>query len=126
MMLASYNFFLPALGLVLSAAAGPFDPDFYNTVAEIYSGDGCTESSLVWADPIFGRGGHCQPLDRNNNTPDILSYKVTYNFPECHATLYTDDKCLTEAFPAIINTCLRAPGSTPFVAAVVECPFSDP
>ena len=75
---------LPLFGLVLPATAGPSDPDFYNTVANIYSGDGCAESSLVWADPIFGRGGHCQPLDRNNNTPDILSYMVTYNFPECH------------------------------------------
>ncbi|KAK8106343.1 hypothetical protein PG999_009702 [Apiospora kogelbergensis] len=117
---------LPLFGLVLPATAGPSDPDFYNTVANIYSGDGCAESSLVWADPIFGRGGHCQPLDRNNNTPDILSYMVTYNFPECHATLYADDNCLTEAFPAIIGACLQAPHGKPFVAAVVECPFSDP
>ncbi|KAF2794323.1 hypothetical protein K505DRAFT_206577, partial [Melanomma pulvis-pyrius CBS 109.77] len=56
---------------------------FYNTVAEIYAGPDCTEDSLVWADPIFGRGGQCQLLDRNDNTPDILSYKVVSQHPEC-------------------------------------------
>lgn len=61
----------------LSLAQGPDDPGFYNTVAEIYSGPDCAQERFAWADPIFGRGGICQLLDRNNNTPDILSYKVT-------------------------------------------------
>jgi len=62
---------------------GPNDPGFYNTVAEIYSGPNCGADSFVWADPIFGRGGMCQPLDRNNNTPDIVSYKVVDQYPGC-------------------------------------------
>ncbi|KAF2179714.1 hypothetical protein K469DRAFT_716064 [Zopfia rhizophila CBS 207.26] len=67
----------------LATAQGPNDPGFYNTVAEIHSGPDCLESNLVWLDPIFGRGNMCQPLDRNNNTPDIISYKVTYNYEGC-------------------------------------------
>lgn len=69
---------IPAL-----VAAGPDDPGFYNTVAEIYSGPNCDPSSFVWADPIFGRGGSCQLLDRNNNTPDIQSYKIIDQYPGC-------------------------------------------
>lgn len=72
---------------VLSTAQGPGDPGFYNTVAEIYSGRDCNADSFVWADPIFGRGGMCQPLDRNNNTPDIISYKVTDQYPGCSGKL---------------------------------------
>jgi hypothetical protein len=64
-------------------AQGPDDPGFYNTVVEIYSGPNCNADSFVWADPIFGRGGTCQKLDRNDNTPDIISYKVTSQYPGC-------------------------------------------
>lgn len=71
---------IPALA---AAQAGPGDPGFYNTVAEIYSGPGCTEDTFVWLDPIFGRGGSCQLLDRNDNTPDIFSYRVTAQYPGC-------------------------------------------
>ncbi|OTB00921.1 hypothetical protein M426DRAFT_26145 [Hypoxylon sp. CI-4A] len=67
----------------LSTEQAPGDPDFYNTVAEIYSGPACGNETFVWADPIFGLGGRCQPLDRNDNTPDILSYKPTSIYPEC-------------------------------------------
>jgi hypothetical protein len=76
---------LLALSALLSHAfaQSPGDPDFYNTVAEIYSGPACDASSLVWADPIFGRGGTCQLLDRNDNTPDIISYKVVSQYPGC-------------------------------------------
>lgn len=61
-------------------------PGFYNTVAEIYSGPDCSTDSFVWADPIFGRGGSCQLLDRNDNTPDIVSYKVVSQHPDCTGT----------------------------------------
>lgn len=69
--------------LPLVLGQGPGDPGFYNTVAEIYSGPNCDSSSFVWADPIFGSGGMCQLLDRNDNTPDIISYKVTAQYPGC-------------------------------------------
>lgn len=71
--------FLP----LIAAQGSPGSPDFYNTVAEIYSGPNCEASSLVWADPIFGDGGICQLLDRNDNTPDIISYKVLRQYPGC-------------------------------------------
>lgn len=74
---------LPTLAL----AQGPGDPGFYNTVAEIYAGPDCSEDTFVWADPIFGRGGMCQLLDRNNNTPDIVSYKVISQYPGCSGKL---------------------------------------
>ena len=72
-------FLLPAL----ATAQGPNDPGFYNTVAQIYSGPDCSDDSFVWVDPIFGRGGTCQLLDRNDNTPDILSYRVVSQYPGC-------------------------------------------
>lgn len=77
-----------ALAFALSVAtvvtaSSPGDPDFYNTVADIYSGPDCGQESFVWADPIFGRGGSCQPLDRHDNTPDILSYRPTTIYPDC-------------------------------------------
>jgi hypothetical protein len=72
---------LPILPLLV--AAGPDDPDFYNTVAEIFSGPDCDPLKKVWDDPIFGRGGSCQLLDRNDNTPDIYSYRVTWNYEGC-------------------------------------------
>lgn len=79
------SFLLTSLLPLLALAQGgdPNAPGYYNTVAEIYAGPDCTEDSFVWADPIFGRGGQCQLLDRNNNTPDILSYKIVSQHPEC-------------------------------------------
>ena len=80
---------LPCFASVI--AQSPGDPDFYNTVAEIYSGPGCAEEYFVWADPIFGRGGMCQKLDRNDNTPDILSYKITSQYPGCSGKCCFDE-----------------------------------
>lgn len=70
---------LPAAAL----AQAPGDPDFYSTVAELYNGPDCAADKLIFADPIFGTGGICQPLDRNNNVPEIISYKVTTQYPGC-------------------------------------------
>lgn len=82
---------IQGLAFAICAAAAtegsPGDPDFYNTVAEIFSGPDCGEESFVWADPIFGSGGSCQPLDRQGNTPDILSYKPTDIYPDCIGVL---------------------------------------
>ncbi|KAI0377779.1 hypothetical protein F5Y04DRAFT_172884 [Hypomontagnella monticulosa] len=107
----------------VATAASPGDPDFYNTVADIYSGPDCGQESFVWADPIFGRGGSCQPLDRHDNTPDILSYRPTTIYPDCVVTLYTDSECNSTAYPAELNDCVQA--GIPFVSAFVKCPFSD-
>ncbi|KAF3062406.1 hypothetical protein GL218_02918 [Daldinia childiae] len=79
-----------AICVAAATEGSPGDPDFYNTVAEIFSGPDCGEESFVWADPIFGSGGSCQPLDRHGNTPDILSYKATDIYPECIAETYAD------------------------------------
>ena len=126
---------------LIAAQGSPGSPDFYNTVAEIYSGPNCEASSLVWADPIFGNGGTCQLLDRNNNTPDIISYKVLRQYPGCTgkkldfmlmkgitnrltATLYTDNDCLSTAYPAPVGACVTSTDGKPFVKAFVQCPFS--
>ncbi|KAI1478153.1 hypothetical protein F4774DRAFT_177587 [Daldinia eschscholtzii] len=111
-----------ALCVTASTDGSPGDPDFYNTVADIYSGPDCGEESFVWADPIFGRGGNCQPLDRHGNTPDILSYRPTDIYPDCIVTLYTDTECKSTPYPAEVNQCVQA--GIPFVSAFVQCPFS--
>ncbi|KAL7622491.1 hypothetical protein AAE478_007998 [Parahypoxylon ruwenzoriense] len=115
------------LALISSTLAAsmlsPADPDFYNTVADIYAAPDCGADSFVWADPIFGRGGACQPLDRHGNTPDILSYKPTTIYPECVVTLYTDPECNSEPYLVEVDRCAQA--GVPFVSAFVLCPFSD-
>ncbi|KAI1763927.1 hypothetical protein GGR53DRAFT_343875 [Hypoxylon sp. FL1150] len=118
---------LPKLALTLSAvavvlASSPGDPDFYNTVADIYSGPDCAEDYFVWADPIFGSGGTCQPLDRNGNTPDILSYKATSIYTDCVVTLYTDSECNSIPYTVDVDECVQA--GVPFVSAFALCPFS--
>ncbi|KAI1208526.1 uncharacterized protein F4807DRAFT_429961 [Annulohypoxylon truncatum] len=118
---------LRILGFALSTAAavitaGPGDPDFYNTVAEIFSGPDCSNETFVWADPIFGRGGRCQPLDRQDNTPDILSYKPTTIYPDCIVNLYTDSDCDSDPYSAEVDQCVQA--GIPFISAFVKCPFS--
>ncbi|KAI1141851.1 hypothetical protein F5Y05DRAFT_275182 [Hypoxylon sp. FL0543] len=116
------------LVLALSTAVGvsassPGDPDFYNTVADIFSGPDCGNETFVWADPIFGRGGACQPLDRHDNTPDILSYRPTSIYPECVVNLYTDSECQSIAYLAEVDQCVQA--GIPLISALVQCPFSD-
>ncbi|KAI0120429.1 hypothetical protein F4776DRAFT_665562 [Hypoxylon sp. NC0597] len=116
------------LALAFSAAtfvtaSSPGDPDFYNTVADIFSGPDCGNDTFVWADPIFGRGGNCQPLDRHDNTPDILSYRPTTIYPDCIVNLYTDSECQSSAYLAEVDQCVQA--GIPFISAFVQCPFSD-
>ncbi|KAI1662375.1 hypothetical protein F4813DRAFT_106636 [Daldinia decipiens] len=111
-----------AICVAAATEGSPGDPDFYNTVAEIFSGPDCGEESFVWADPIFGSGGSCQPLDRHGNTPDILSYKPTDIYPDCIVTLYTDTECNSTPYSAEVNQCVQA--GIPFVSAFVQCPFS--
>ena len=41
-----------------------------------YSGGGCTDQTLINADPIFGTGNVCQPLNRNEGSPSVVSYKA--------------------------------------------------
>ncbi|KAK8051113.1 hypothetical protein PG993_002498 [Apiospora rasikravindrae] len=40
-----------SIPLVLPTAAGLYDLGFYDTVAEIHSGNGCAESSFIWPIP---------------------------------------------------------------------------
>ncbi|KAF2278713.1 uncharacterized protein EI97DRAFT_465128 [Westerdykella ornata] len=116
--------FLSALPTLALAQGSPGSPDFYNTVADIFSGRNCDAATFVWADPIFGTGGTCQLLDRNNNTPDIYSYRITSQYPGCSVNLYVTDDCSGTAFPASVGECVSAPQGTPFVRAFVQCPFS--
>jgi hypothetical protein len=78
-------------------------------------------------------------LDRNNNTPDIISYKVVSQYPSSSgnsggdkrervrdanvielATLCTDDECLSTARSAPEGQCVEAADVTPFVKAFLS------
>jgi hypothetical protein len=75
----------PALALgflaTLSTAA-PADLEarqgYFAAVGYKYTGGGCTDQTVTYADPIFGYGGYCQPLNRfpDASTPPITSYKL--------------------------------------------------
>jgi hypothetical protein len=44
------------------------------SVGNKYAGPGCTPQTLIFADPIFGTGNRCQPLDRFGDGAPIVSY----------------------------------------------------
>jgi hypothetical protein len=64
------------------AAAAPSNIDarqpggYYVSVGNKYSGKGCDPSTLIFADPIFGDGNVCQPLDRFGDGGPINSYET--------------------------------------------------
>ncbi|PSN65397.1 hypothetical protein BS50DRAFT_589800 [Corynespora cassiicola Philippines] len=62
-------------------------------VGNKYSAGGCTDSSLIFADPIFGNGNVCQPLDRFGDGEPIVSYK----------TLSVSAGCNGELHPLLVN-----------------------
>ncbi|KAH7558231.1 hypothetical protein BM1_05503 [Bipolaris maydis] len=69
-----------ALSLLAAATASPLSPrqgGAFVAVGLKYSGPGCTDSTLINADPIFGNGNVCQPLDRFDTGVPIRSYKAT-------------------------------------------------
>jgi hypothetical protein len=82
------HFQLPTLALGLLATlitAAPADLEarqsqggYFAAVGYKYSGGGCTDQTVTYADPIFGYGGYCQPLNRfpDASTPPITSYKL--------------------------------------------------
>ena len=76
--------YLPTFALALLAALTSAAPsslearqgDSFVSVGNKYSGGGCSASTLIFADPIFGNGNVCQPLDRFGTSPPIVSYKT--------------------------------------------------
>jgi hypothetical protein len=53
------------------------------SVGDKYSGPGCNPSTLIFADPIFGNGNVCQPLDRFGDGAPIVSYSTLSVSPGC-------------------------------------------
>lgn len=59
------------------------------SVGEKFSSGGCTPSSLIFADPIFGSGNVCQPLDRSGTGAAIVSYRTLSVSAGCSGTWLT-------------------------------------
>lgn len=55
----------------------------YVSVGNKYSGGGCNDGGLIFADPIFGNGNVCQPLKRQANGTPVISYKTLSNSAGC-------------------------------------------
>ncbi|KAH7108847.1 hypothetical protein B0J11DRAFT_395012, partial [Dendryphion nanum] len=70
----SATLFVPLLAAL--AAAIPQQGRYYTTVGNKYTGGGCTDQALLYADPIFGNGNVCQRLNRFDDTPAVVSYKL--------------------------------------------------
>lgn len=69
-----------ALTLLAAVTASPLSPrqgGAFVAVGLKYSGPGCTDSTLINADPIFGNGNVCQPLDRFDTGVPIRSYSTS-------------------------------------------------
>jgi hypothetical protein len=67
--------------LAALAAAAPTELESrqgggFVAVGNKYSAGGCNPNSLIFADPIFGDGNACQPLDRSGTGAPILSYET--------------------------------------------------
>jgi hypothetical protein len=71
---------LALLAAISPAAASPLEArqgGVFVAVGLKYSGPGCTASTLINPDPIFGNGNVCQPLDRFNTGVPIRSYSTS-------------------------------------------------
>jgi hypothetical protein len=77
-----------------SPALSPRQGGFFTSVGNKYSGPGCTSQSLIYADPIFGSGNFCQPLDRSGTGAPIVSYLTTQTTADCKGMLCS--LCLVE------------------------------
>ncbi|EOA89691.1 uncharacterized protein SETTUDRAFT_64163, partial [Exserohilum turcica Et28A] len=76
--------------MVPPTTASPLSPrqgGAFVAVGLKYSGPGCTAPTLINADPIFGSGNVCQPLDRFNTGVAIRSYSTTSVSPGCSGKL---------------------------------------
>ncbi|KAL6171872.1 hypothetical protein ACJQWK_02870 [Exserohilum turcicum] len=108
--------------MVPPTTASPLSPrqgGAFVAVGLKYSGPGCTAPTLINADPIFGSGNVCQPLDRFNTGVAIRSYSTTSVSPGCSVALYQTVDCTGTAFQAPVGGCVTGDG--PFVSAFVTC-----
>ena len=114
--------FTAALTLLAAATASPLSPrqgGAFVAVGLKYSGPGCTDSTLINADPIFGNGNVCQPLDRFDTGVPIRSYSTSRVSEGCSVTIYQTADCSGTAFLAPVGGCVTGDG--PFVSAFVTC-----
>ncbi|KAF2794137.1 hypothetical protein K505DRAFT_242768 [Melanomma pulvis-pyrius CBS 109.77] len=98
----------------------------YYAVGLKYSGGGCTDQSLIYADPIYTKNG-CAPLTRPAPyepqppiTP-VVSYKLTSLCSGGSVKLYSTVDCTGTAYSAPLNQCVQ--GNSPFVSVYVTCPI---
>ncbi|KAF2112841.1 hypothetical protein BDV96DRAFT_549457 [Lophiotrema nucula] len=84
-----------------------------------YSGGGCNPNQLIYADPIFGPGNICQPLDRSGTGAPILSYKTYEAAAGCSVALYSTSDCTGTKYSAPVNGCVT--GNAPFVSVFITC-----
>lgn len=102
------------------AAALPQSGGFFSAVGNKYSGGGCTDQSLIFADPVFGDGNVCQPLNRFEGAVPVVSYKLLSASAGCTVRLYSDTTCSGTAYVAPAGTCVQ--GNSPFLSVFVTCP----
>lgn len=78
---------LAALAPLTAASPSPILSDrqggSFVAVGNKYSAGGCTDQSLIFADPIFGNGNVCQPLNRNEPATPVVSYKTLSTTAGC-------------------------------------------
>jgi hypothetical protein len=61
----------------------------WGAVGNLYSGGGCTDSTLIFGDPVWGDSNVCHPVDRFGDLPPIVSYKPTEVNSGCTRTYTT-------------------------------------
>ncbi|KAH9859380.1 hypothetical protein IAQ61_011161 [Plenodomus lingam] len=123
MMLFTTTFSIYFFAAISTAVPSTFDSrqsgGSFVSVGNKYSGPGCTDSTLIFADPIFGNGNVCQVLDRSGTNPPIISYITLSAAAGCSVTLYTGADCSGTAYSALVGGCVT--GSAPFVSTYVTC-----
>ncbi|KAH3920707.1 hypothetical protein HBI56_012830 [Parastagonospora nodorum] len=111
---------LTALAAASPAALSARQGGYFVSVGNKYSGKGCNPNQLIFADPIFGNGNVCQPLDRFGDGGAINSYETLSVSAGCSVEIYTGPDCTGTAFSAPVGGCVT--GNSAFVSTFVTCP----
>lgn len=128
---------LTALAAASPATLSARQGGYLVSVGNKYSGKGCNPNQLIFADPIFGNGNICQPLDRFGDGGAINSYETLSVSAGCSGRLlccvctgrrlmiatveiYTGPDCTGTAFSVPVGGCVT--GNSAFVSTFVTCP----
>ncbi|KAH7381247.1 hypothetical protein DE146DRAFT_760683 [Phaeosphaeria sp. MPI-PUGE-AT-0046c] len=120
--------FTSAIALAVLAAFATAAPSLsprqggtFVAVGNKYSKTGCAQGDLIFADPIFGNGNQCQPLDRSGTGPKIFSFNTTAVNSGCKVQLYTGAGCTGTEYDAPLNQCVATNQALGFVSTNVIC-----